>query len=395
MGRKALPFAVLAVLSLVLLAGCLRGGGRGNLTGEVWDAQGPVSGVLVEGGGKSVLTGSDGRFLLEDLPAGRQYVFFSHASYTGAVVAADVADGETKSINPEGRVVLAERNEDNLKEYLFTLYELGFYERVVRGSEDFLLSYPQSPLAPSILFLQGASFFYLGEYRKAVTVLGAMVAGAPQDPFADDAQYLLARCYSEGLRDFSQAVGEYRKLVERYPESEFVGQALYEMGDCYYILGAFRDALASYEEAMAFGGEVARKALYSSAHCLYRMEFYNRAAARFLEYVAQYPATDLSDDAQYFAGASLYKASRFAEALQAFEDCVRLYPEGKWYNGILIAPAALFHKGLCLEKLGRYLEAYNTYLDIIRRYPGAKWADGSSLIQNVQFRIDWLRKYVL
>lgn len=379
------------MLFVVLVSGCSGVRETGNLTGVVWDTQGPVSGVLVEGGGKSALTDGEGQFLLEGLPAGRCYVFFSHPSYTGVVVQAEVAAGETRSINAEGKVVLPERTESNVKEYLFTLYELGFYERVVREAEGFLLVYPEDA---EVTFLKGASLFFLGKHREAVPVL-EKAAQRQDHAFSDDAQYLLAKSCGEGLRDYGRAIVEYRKLIETYPESEFVANAWYEMGDCYYILGSFRYAFEAYEKAQEFGGEVARKALYSAAHCLYRMEFYNRAASKFLEYVARYPDTDLSDDAQYFVGASLYRASRFAEALEAFENCVRLYPSGQWYNGILIAPAALFHKGLCLEKLGRYVEAYYTYLDIIRKYPGAKWSDGSSLIQNVQFRIDWLRQYVL
>lgn len=390
MQRRVLGF-VCCVLFAVLVGGCFEVKETGNLTGVVWDAKGPVSGVLVEGGGKSALTDGEGRFLLEGLPVGKCYVFFSHPSYTGVVVQAEIAAGETRSINAEGKVVLPERTEDNLKEYLFTLYELGFYERVVREAGVFLILYPGDA---EVTFLKGASLFFLGRHREAVPILEE--AAQRQDhSFADDAQYLLAKSCSEGLRDYGRAIAEYRKLIEMYPESEFVANAWYEMGDCYYILGSFRYALEMYEKAQEFGGEVARKAMYSAAHCLYRMELYNRAASKFLEYVARYPNTDLSDDAQYFAGASFYRAERFADALQAFEDCVRLYPNGQWYNGILIAPAALFHKGLCLEKLGRYIEAYNTYLEIIRKYPGAKWADGSSLIQNVQFRIDWLRQYVL
>ncbi len=389
--RKGILVLALCAFFVLWIGGCLGTGGRGSLTGEVWDAKGPLSGVVVEGGGESTLTDGAGRFLLENLPSGKCYVFFSHPAYTGVVVEAEVVEGETRSVNAEGKVVLPDRTEKNLEAYLFTLYELGFYERVLRGAEDFLLSYPGKS---SVVFLKGASLFFLGRYGEAVPVLEE-AAQPSQDPFADDAQYLLARCFSEGLRDYGRAILAYQKLIDMYPESEFVGNAWYEMGDCYYILGSFRNALEMYEKAQEFGGEVARKALYSAAHCLYRLELFNRAAAKFLEYLTQYPNTDLSDDAQYFAGAALYRANRFADALKAFEDCVRLYPNGQWYNGILIAPAALFHKGLCLEKLGRYVEAYYTYLEIIRKYPGAKWADGSSLIQNVQFRIDWLRQYVL
>lgn len=389
--QRSVLYLLFGVLCVALVSGCFTSPRTGSLTGVVWDSRGPVSGVLVEGGGKSTVTDSEGQFLLEDLPVGTLYVFFSHPAYTGVVIQAEVVEKATQPVNAGGKVILPERTEENLKEYLFTLYELGFYERVLAGAEDFLLTYPGNT---DVVFLKGASLVFLRRYQEAVATL-ENVTQSPEHPFADDAQYLLAKCFSEGLRDYGRAILEYRKLIETYPESEFLGNAWYEMGDCYYILGSFRDALLAYEKAQTFGGEIGRKALYSMAHCFFRMELYNRAASKFLEYVAQYPNTDLSDDAQYFAGASFYRAERFADALQAFDDCVRLYPNGQWYNGILIAPATLFHKGLCLEKLGRYVEAYNTYLEIIRKYPGAKWADGSSLIRNVQFRIDWLRQYVL
>jgi len=377
-------------LFFLLLVGCWGTLQKGAIEGEVWGENAPLEGVLVEGGGQSTQSDVNGRFLLEQVPAGDTVVFFSHPGYVGSFVEVEVV-GESVVSLPE-RVVLLGETDSRLKEYIFTLYERGFYERALEGAQSFLSQYATSSYAGDVWFIRGASLFELGRYAEAIPALSQALS-ASQD-FADDAQYLIAKSFANGLRDYGKAIEEYLRFIAQYPESELLGNAYYELGDCYYILGEYRRALTAYEEAQAAGGDVARKALYSAAHCLYRLEFYNRAAARFLEYVAQYPDTDISDDAQYFAGASFYKAFRYGEALTAFEDCVTRYPQGRWYNGILIAPAALFHKGLCLEKLGRYEEAYEVYLGIIRDYPGARWADGSSLIASVRFRIDWLKQNI-
>jgi len=378
------------LMGLLVLAGCLGNVERGSIAGEVWNGNAPLAGVLVEAGGAKTFTDGEGKFLLENVPAGEVFVFFSAPQYVGTFVQT-VVPSKGNAVLP--KVTLLPQTEEALKEYVFLLYQSGLYERAVEEAGVFLTAYPVSSHAPDAWFIKGASLFELDRYLDAVTALTPVVGSASD--FADDAQYLIAKSFGEGLKDYWKAIAEYQRFVTGYPQSELLGNAYYEMGDCYYILGEYSRALAAYEQAVNQGGEAGRMALYSMAHCLYKLEFYNRAASRFAEYVEKYPDTDLSDDAQYFAGASLYRASRFSEALSAFEECVARYPQGKWYNGILIAPAALFHKGLCLEKLGRYREAYDVYLGIIRDYPGARWADGSSLIQNVRFRIDWLKQNFL
>jgi len=388
---------IAGTLWVAFLAGCLNGGflQYGSLRGRVLSVAGaPLDGVLVEVANRSTLTLADGSFLIDKVPTGKRYVFFSHSDYAGRVLEVDITADTVCDINPEGVVYLVEKTPQTQRDFLFEIYQLGFYERVVDEANSFLSLYPQDPLQGDVLFVRGASLYYLEEYAKSVADLNTVVNSYPESEFADDAQYLLAKSYGEGYGDYYRAISEYRRLIEQYPQSDLVGAAYYEIGDCYYILGDYFNAYQSYQQAQEFGGELERKSIYAIGHCMYKLNNFLEAARYFDEYVNRYPNTDLSDDAQYFEGASLYRAERFSEALLAFEDCVEKYPQGTWYNGIAIAPAALFHKGLCLERLQRYTEAYQTYLYIIKNYPGAKWADGSSLIKSVRFRIDWLNQNV-
>ncbi|HSV30812.1 MAG TPA: tetratricopeptide repeat protein [Atribacteraceae bacterium] len=387
----------LTLMCLTFLSGCGGIGVRetGSVSGEVWSDFEPLSGVLVEAQGVSTTTGPEGDFFLDRVPVGERYLFFSRTGFTGNFSRVRVEKGRTSLVNPEGRIFLALRNEQSLAEYIFILYEGGLYERAIFESEQFLTEYPAGSRTGDIFFIQGASWYYLGEYQKAVDALSEMSAFYPENLFADDARYLLAKSYGEGLGNFGAAIVQYRYLVDNYPHSPLVPTAYFEMADAYYILGFFFEAAQIYELTIGLGGEVGRKATYALGHCYYRMNQHQEAARQFALYVALYPATDLSDDAQYFEGASHFQNRKFPEALIAFEKTVINYPNGTWYNGILIAPAALFHKGLSLERMGRFQEAHDVYVGIIVNYPRALWADGTSLVNSARFRIDWLRANVL
>jgi len=397
--KKSYPFllGVASFLFLAVLSGCmsLNIGEKGAVRGRVEGENGPLQGVRVESGDRIVFTNETGDFLLENISSGVQYIFFSCEGYTSSLVKVTVVKGNEVLISPDGIITLSLSSDSNDYEYLVLLYELGFYEKSFLEAEEYQKKYIGSNLIPNVSFIKGASAYYLGDYQSAISILNDMVKSYPNNEFADDGQYLLARCRGQGLNQWWDAINEYKSLIQNFPQSEFVGVAYYEMGDCYYILESYSNASFAYEQARAFGGEVEKKSIYGLAHCFYKLELFYKAASLFAEYVQKYPNDEFADDAQYFEGESWYRRDDYQLALEAFDKSIVRYPNGTWYNGILIAPASMFNKGLCLEKLGHYIEAYQLYLDIIRKYPGAKWADGTSLINSTKYRIELLKNTVL
>ncbi|NLJ49113.1 MAG: tetratricopeptide repeat protein [Candidatus Atribacteria bacterium] len=397
--KKSYPFllGIACIIFLVVLAGCMTMsfGEKGTVRGRVEGNNGPLQGVRVESGNQVVFTNEAGEFLLEDISSGAQYIFFSCEGYSGTMVQVTVVKGNEVLISPDGIIILSLSSESNDYEYLVSLYQLGFYERSFLEAEEYQKRYFGSHLIPNVSFIKGASSYYLGNYQIAISILNDMVKSYPDNEFADDGQYLLARCHGQGLNQWWDAINEYKNLIQNYPQSEFIGVAYYEMGDCYYILESYSNASIAYDQARSFGGEVEKKSTYGLAHCFYKLELFYKAASLFAEYVQKYPNDEFADDAQYFEGASWYRRDDYQLALEAFDKSIVQYPNGTWYNGIFIAPASMFNKGLCLEKVGRYSEAYQLYLDIIRKYPGAKWADGTSLIDSTKYRIELLKNTVL
>ncbi len=79
----------------------------------------------------------------------------------------------------------------------------------------------------------------------------------PDSELADNAQYWLAESHYV-TKKFEQALGEFETVIEKYPRSRKVPDALLKMGYCNYELkqwGAARDSLkrvqAEYPETTA------------------------------------------------------------------------------------------------------------------------------------------------
>jgi tol-pal system protein YbgF len=107
----------------------------------------------------------------------------------------------------------------------------------------------------------------------------------------------------------------------------------------------------------------AGQAIYDQGYTLYHQGRHLEAEARFEEFLDQHPATELSDNAQYWIGSARFARGDYAGALEAFRRTVERYPrENK-------VPDALFKVGQCLEELGDPRGAVEIYRELARRFP--------------------------
>ena len=106
--------------------------------------------------------------------------------------------------------------------------------------------------------------------------------------------------------------------------------------------------------------------LYSQAYADYTRGNYDLAMQEYREYLRYYPDTDLSDNAQYWIGESLYAKKLFAEAVDAWDELLREYPSSDKL------PDARFKRAMALERLGRRREALGEYRAVADRYPNSE-----------------------
>jgi tol-pal system protein YbgF len=114
------------------------------------------------------------------------------------------------------------------------------------------------------------------------------------------------------------------------------------------------------------GPPPAPRELYSQAYADYARGNFDLAIQEYMEYLRNYPDTDLSDNAQYWIGECYYSKQKYVEGIEAWNELFRQYPASDKL------PDARFKKGMALERLGRRSQALIEYRYVVERYPNSE-----------------------
>jgi tol-pal system protein YbgF len=108
--------------------------------------------------------------------------------------------------------------------------------------------------------------------------------------------------------------------------------------------------------------------LYSQAYADYARGNFDLAIQEYQDYLRNYPATDFSDNAQYWIGECLYSKQKFPEAIEAWDELLRAFPSSDKL------PDARLKRGMALERLGRRREALAEFRTVAERFPNTEAA---------------------
>jgi tol-pal system protein YbgF len=90
---------------------------------------------------------------------------------------------------------------------------------------------------------------------------------------------------------------------------------------------------------------------------------YPLALQGFRDFVARFPTSDLTDNAQYGVGECLFAQSHFDSAATEYEKVGTLQPQGDKL------PAALWKLALCREKLGQAAQSRRALDELVKHFP--------------------------
>jgi tol-pal system protein YbgF len=112
---------------------------------------------------------------------------------------------------------------------------------------------PSKEDQPEAVTLYRKSFEALraGRHDEAAQGFRELVKAYPAHDLADNAQYWLGECFYD-RKDYAQAVREFRRVIERYPNGNKVPDALLKVGFSYLALGspeAGRQTLAQLQRS--------------------------------------------------------------------------------------------------------------------------------------------------
>jgi len=209
-----------------------------------------------------------------------------------------------------------------------------------------------------------ALFVFISLALNMVLLHGVAIAGTADEDFA-----FAVRLYQK--EELELAIEEFEKFVKQHRDDERIPEALIVLGDCYFRLKRYEQALKAFQsaakEASVRGrADVEARATYWVGESYYQMRKYDEAINWYEMVLKKFPKGVEAPYALYSLGLAMRELGKKEEALSYFKRCVEAFPESD------VAPQCQWLIGECLLDLKRYEEAKRAYEEVLKRYPKSK-----------------------
>ena len=174
--------------------------------------------------------------------------------------------------------------------------------------------------------------FDAGKYGLARKAARHVVKAWPLSDYAPQAQYLLGRCYEARHMD-QRAFKEYQIMLEKYPKSEMLGDALQRQ---YEIAGRF------------LNGQWFRAWGYIPYPTAFDRD---QVATMYEKIVKDAPYSDVAPQAQLKVGEAREKQKEYPDAVAAYEKAADRYSDRPQ-----VAAEAVYRAGMAYEKQAKTAE---------------------------------------
>jgi len=108
--------------------------------------------------------------------------------------------------------------ENRAYESAFNLFKIGNYQAAIAGFENFLKTYPASPLAANAQYWIGNSYSALRDYKTAIASQQKLLSLYPASPKVPDAMLNMASSQAD-LGDKLSARRTLEEIIAKYPAS--------------------------------------------------------------------------------------------------------------------------------------------------------------------------------
>ncbi len=89
--------------------------------------------------------------------------------------------------------------------------------------------------------------FNRGKYNVAILGFQGVLDNFPNSPYSDASYYYLGRSYLEN-KDYQKAGENFRVITTQYTKGDFIKQAMYYEGQCYYFLNQYSKAILTLRD---------------------------------------------------------------------------------------------------------------------------------------------------
>jgi len=194
-------------------------------------------------------------------------------------------------------------------------------------------------------------------YEKAKQYFGLIAVRHAGDRMAEASQFYLAE--SNYLsKEYILAIEEYSKLIQSMPQSEYVEEAMFKIGMCYYqlspgyaldqqytyeALSNFQHFLEEYpqsdsrplvQEKMQELRDKLGKKEFKQGELYRKMGYFESAIISFDSVLEHFYDTSWADDALFWKGECYYSMRKWEEAEMAFNQFLGTYKDSEYFSRV-------------------------------------------------------------
>ena len=207
------------------------------------------------------------------------------------------------------------------------------------------------------LFQRSFSYGLTKDYNQEIIGLSQIVNDYPNSPFIDDAYFELGNAYTNiGANDM--ALNNYQNIIDEYPNSSYVKKAYLKLGLIFYNSDDTDEALNVYKNTVrSFPGTEEAKNALSSIKNIYVETNAVEQYFTFVESVDGLTKLSLNekDSLTYLSAEKLYMSGNCSESRPLFATYINKYKHGAYILN------AHFYKAECEVKAGNDAEALTSY----------------------------------
>jgi tetratricopeptide (TPR) repeat protein len=199
--------------------------------------------------------------------------------------------------------------------------------------------------------------------------LVSAVGQASEHPDADKALYNAAFAFEIAQR-FNSALKLYGRIINEYPDSDFVGKCLFKQASAANKFFEYTKALDNYrilaDEPRFKNDENRVVAVYNSAYILTNLQKYSEAVPYWQRYSREETDKVKSIEAAFNAADMSYRAKQWRNSVGAYDDFIKRYSRTKQAGELLVK--ASYRTSLAEKKMGRKRDKIKAWEQTVELY---------------------------
>lgn len=298
------------------------------------------------------------------------YCYFQEGDFEKARVAfSEIKDIDTKYTSPA------------LYYYSHILYIQKNYESALAG---FLRLKDDETFSPIVPYYISQIYFLQKKYDKVVEYAPALLDSVTEKRMAEMSR-IIGESYFK-LNKYGEAIPFLEKYMEK--ANAPTQDDKYELAYSYYRTGDYKNAVKYFEQISSADNSVAQNALYHLADCYIRLKDKNKARMAFSSASKMNYNEDIKESALFNYAIVTYELSYspFNEAVRAFEDYIKAFPNSKRsdeaYNYLALAYSSTKNYKAALESIEKIRNKDNT---IKKAYQRIAFFRGLEIYNSLKF----------